>query len=179
MSEQSKECCSFLILQCSFHSFQPEPLLQPHITHQLSSASAAPRGRSAGGLLVPLHVPGRLLLPAARRLWPLLLAGTGHTLSPVLPLHPAEVWRRPWTRRAAAVLHHGCVFHDRTCGGVLAPWRWGRVPGGEDWPPGHPGQVTQHQAEPRHRQPRAPRWSVGGCRSEQAGGEGDQLQLIS
>lgn len=159
----------FIVVVLSFHSVQPEPLLQPHITHQLSSPSAAPGRRGAGGLLVPLHVPGRLLLPAARRLWPLLLAGAGHALRPVLPLHPAEVWGRPWTRRAAAVLHHGRVFHDWTCGGVLAPWWWGGVPGGEDWPPGHPGQATQYQAEPRHWRPGAPMWSVGGCKREGGG----------
>lgn len=81
----------FIVVVLSFHSVQPEPLLQPHITHQLSSPSTAPGRRGAGGLLVPLHVPGRLLLPAARRLWPLLLAGAGHAPYPVLPLHPAEV----------------------------------------------------------------------------------------
>lgn len=123
-------------------SGKPQPLLQPHISHQLSGTCLAPGGRCTCGLLVPLHVPGGFLLPAARCVWTLLLAGTRHAFRLVLPVHPAEVWGRPWACGAATLLHHGGVLHDRACGSVLASGRWGRFTGREDRPPGHSDQAA-------------------------------------
>ena len=131
------------LLSLSFHcSLKPQPLLQPHISHQLSSTCPSPGRRCALGLLVPFHVPGGFLLPAARCVRPLLLAGTCHALRPVLPLHPAEVWRWPWACSATTVLHHGGVFHDRACGSILASGRRCRFIGRENRPPGHSDQAA-------------------------------------
>lgn len=126
----------------SFCSLKPQPLLQPHISHQLPGTRPAPGRRCTLGLLVPLHVPGGFLLPAARCVRPLLLARARHALRPVLPLHPAEVRGRPWARGAAPVLHHGGVLHDRACGSVLASGRRGRFTGRENRPPGHSDQAA-------------------------------------
>lgn len=109
-----------LLSLSSLRSLKPQPLLQPHISHQLSGTRPAPGCRCTRGLLVPLHVPGGFLLPAARCVRPLLLASACHALRPVLPLHPAEIWGWPWARGAAAVLHHGGVLHDGARGSVLA-----------------------------------------------------------
>lgn len=128
-------------------SFKPQPLLQPHISHQLPSTCPAPSRRCALGLLVPVYGPGGFLLPAARCVWTLLLASPRHSLRPILPLHPAEVWGWPWARSAPVVLHHGRVLHDRPCGSILAPWRWGGFTGRENRPPGHSDQAAQYQAE--------------------------------
>lgn len=132
-------------------SLKPQPLLQPHVPHQLSGSRSAPGCRCARGLLVPIHVPGGLLLCPARCLRPLLLASPRHPLRLVLPLHPAEVWGRPRARGATTVLHHGGVLHDGPRGNVLAPRRRGGFAGRENRPPGHTDQTAQHQAESRHR----------------------------
>lgn len=131
-----------LLFLSLLRSLKPQPLLQPHVSHQLSSTCPSPGRRCALGLLVPFHVPGGFLLPAARCVRPLLLASTCHALRPVLPLHPAEVWGWPWARGAAAVLHHGGVFHDRACGSILASGRRGRFIGRENRPPGHSDQAA-------------------------------------
>lgn len=155
-------------------SLKPQPLLQPHISHQLPSTRPPPGGRRTLGLLVSLHVPGRLLLPAARRVRPLLLAGSRHPFRAVLPLHPAEVRGRPRARCAATVLHHGRVLHDGAGGSVLASGRRGGLAGREDRPLGHSDQAAKHQAESGHRRPWTHRGPVdlGGGEDEEEGGRG-------
>ena len=155
-------CLSFLC------SLKPQPLLQPHVSHQLPGTRPAPGGCCAPGLLVPLHVPGGFLLPAARRVRTLFLASSRHALRPVLPLHPAEVRGRPGARRAAAVLHHGGVLHDGARGSVLASGGRRRFTGREDWPLGHSDPAPQHQADSGDRQPGTH------CGSVDSGGRGDE-----
>lgn len=152
--------CVSLPVSLYTRSIKPQPLLQPSISHQLSSTRPAPGRRCAPGLLVPVYVPGGFLLPAARCVWTLLLARPRHPLRPVLPLHPAEVRGWPWARSAPAVLHHGCVFHDGACGSVLAPGRWSGFTGGKNRPPGHSDQAAQYQVEPCNRHHRAHRGPV-------------------
>lgn len=147
MKDLHQECTFvFVFIKKLFLSFlrslKSQPLLQPHISHQLSSTRPSPRCRCTLGLLVPLHVLGRLLLPVACCVRPFLLASTSHALCPVLPLHPAEVWGWPWACGAPAVLHHGGVLHDGTCGNILASGRRGRFPGRKNRPPGHSDQAA-------------------------------------
>lgn len=145
---------------CSSCSFKPQPLLQRHVSDQLPDSRHGPDLRRPSGLLFPRHVPVGFLLPAARYFWALLLARQGGALRPVLPLYPAEVRGGPRARGAAALLHHGSVLHDGTRGSVLASGRRGRFTGRENRPPGHSGPAAQHQTEPCHRQPGAPRGAV-------------------
>lgn len=132
----------YKLLSCSLHSLKPQPLLQPHVSHQLSCTLPSPCGSHSPGLLVPLHVPRGFLLPAARPVWPLLLARPSRALCPVLLVHPAEVWGWPWARCAATVFYHGSLFHDRTCGCLLAPGRRVGFTGRENRPLGHSDQAA-------------------------------------
>ena len=161
----------------SICSLKPQSLLQPHISHQLPGTRPPPSRRRALGLLVPLRVPGGLLLPAARCVRPLFLVSARHPLRPVLHLHSAEVRGRSRARGAAAVLHHGGVLHDGARGSVLASWRRGSgFTGRENRPPGHSDQAAQHQAEPRHRRPGTHRGAVDLGAGEDEGEGGDILE---
>lgn len=72
-------------------SLQPQPLLQPHISHQFANTRGPPHFSCSLGILDPLRAPWGVLLPVTRRVRPLLLASPSHSLRPGLPLYSAEV----------------------------------------------------------------------------------------